>query len=210
MKARTIKKELLDQDELVRMVEEKLKASAVGFTPIPHAPEGNCEKVSELRGNPVHAAAKALLLSIKVSNKHSRCVLAILPGDKKVDFDAIKKAYGVKSATMADRSKVEELLQCEIGRVPPFSFSSSVEVIVDAELVNDNEAIYFSPGRLDLSFKMAAEDYRKMILADKGKIFAFSSKMDSAYQAGVTMFAKAEVKAAEEAPTQEVSTSYTK
>lgn len=193
MKARNTST-LLDQDEVVKIVEEKLKKNSAEYRLMPHAPEGNCERVSELRGNHIHEAAKALLVNVKISNKHSRYYLVVLPGDRKVDFDSIAKACNGRSATMADKSKVEALMQCEVGRVPPFAMNDTVGVLVDSQLVDDNKLMYFSPGRLDVSIEMKTVDYRKMIEADKGLIGKFSAKTDSVYKAGVTAFKPAEAK----------------
>lgn len=203
MKARNTNT-LLDQDVLVQLVEEKLKKNAAEYRLMKHEPEGNCERVSQLRGNHIHEAAKALLVNVKVSNKHSKYFLTVLPGDRKVDFSKIAAICGGKSATMADKSKVEQLLQCEIGRVPPFVMNDSVGLLVDAELVDDNKLMYFSPGRLDVSIEMKTIDYKNMVLAEKGIINSFSSKADSVYQNNASLFKSAdsitEVKTPADAP----------
>jgi Ala-tRNA(Pro) deacylase len=186
---------MLEQDELVKLVSDKIKKynqtktqnndanenkieNENGYREIPHAPEGNCDKVSILRNNPIHAAAKALLLAVKFKAgkktgvKH---VLAILPGDRSVGFEKVAKACDGVRVSMAPTDKVETLLNCVIGRVPPFSFNPEVQVIVDRELVKDNQKIYFSPGRLDLSYEMNAKDYEQIVLIDGGKVCSFSN-----------------------------------
>ena len=168
---------MLDQDELVKLVEEKLQQHHSERRIIPHEPEGNCERVSAMRGNHIHAAAKALLLGVKMSKKVTKFVLAVLPGDRSVSFDMVAKECGGTRASMAPTDKVEGLMLCVVGRVPPFSFNAEVQVIVDKQLVNDNEKIYFSAGRLDQSFEMNAKAYEAIILHDKGKIFSFTTAM---------------------------------
>lgn len=160
--------------ELVKIVEDKIKRSGKPYRMIEHAPEGNCEKVSQLRGNHIHEAAKALLIGVRLHNKTSKYVLAVLPGDRGVNFEAVAKQYSARTANMAQQNKIVELLDCEAGRVPPFSFNQDVAVFIDNELVEDNKNIYFSPGSLDRSIEMTAKDYREMIKEEGGLIFGFS------------------------------------
>lgn len=156
--------------ELVQMVLDRLNANGAKYDLIDHAPEGSCEKVSALRGHHPHAAAKALLVQLKLTKSQSKYVLVNLPGDMHFDMDAAKKLFNVRNAGMASKEKVAELLFCELGRVPPFSFHDSVTVLVDEKLVNDNDFVYFSPGRLDQSVKLDAKKFQEIILAHGGQV----------------------------------------
>jgi Ala-tRNA(Pro) deacylase len=178
------------------MVEERLKSHDAQYKMMEHEPEGNCEKVSALRGNPVHAAAKALLVNVKMSAKHGKYVLVNIPGDKQLDLDAIKAKYKARSVAMAEKTKVEELLSCEIGRVPPFSFNDSVQVLIDEELIRDNEKVYFSPGRLDRSVEINAQAFRDIIVKHNGEVAVISKQ--SAYKGAAPLFAASQAKPAEE------------
>lgn len=164
------------ENETVEIIERKLNNHSVRYKMMEHAPEGSCEKVSILRGNPLKAAAKALLLNVKITNKQTLRVLAVVPGDSKVDYTKVAEKFRAKSADMAQREQVEGLTGCTAGRVPPFSLHPEVSVIVDNRLIEENEKIYFSPGRLDRSIEMLANDFKNLILKEdeKGEIFSFT------------------------------------
>src|SRR5262245_29641479 len=59
-----------------------LDANKASYRLIEHVPEGQTDKVSALRGHPVEAAAKCI---VKIGKKASRFVLAVIPGDARVD-----------------------------------------------------------------------------------------------------------------------------
>ena len=58
-----------------------LDANKASYRLIDHAPEGQTDKVSALRGHPVEAAAKCIVLIVKIGKKTSRFVLAVVPGN---------------------------------------------------------------------------------------------------------------------------------
>src|SRR5437764_785912 len=61
---------------------------------IDHQPEGQTDKVSALRGHPVNAAAKCLILIVKLGKKTTRFVLAVVPGDGRVDTSKVRALLG--------------------------------------------------------------------------------------------------------------------
>jgi Ala-tRNA(Pro) deacylase len=54
-----------------------LDANKASYRLIDHLPEGQTDKVSALRGHPVGAAAKCIVLIVKIGKKTSRFVLAV-------------------------------------------------------------------------------------------------------------------------------------
>jgi Ala-tRNA(Pro) deacylase len=57
---------------------------------IDHAPEGRTEIVSPMRGNALSQAAKCIVLMVKIGKKITKYVLAVVPGDTRVDLNAVK------------------------------------------------------------------------------------------------------------------------
>lgn len=53
---------------------------------ITHQPEGNTDQVSALRGHPSAQAAKCLVLIVKIDRRTTRYVLAVVPGDRRVEL----------------------------------------------------------------------------------------------------------------------------
>src|SRR6185369_1616135 len=87
---------------------------------IDHAPEGRTELVSPLRGNKVEQAAKCIILLIKQGKKTTKYVLAVVPGDRRVDRAAIKAATNATYVAFADAAMAEALAQSVVGTVLPF------------------------------------------------------------------------------------------
>jgi Ala-tRNA(Pro) deacylase len=52
-----------------------LDSNKASYRLIDHLPEGQTDKVSALRGHPVEAAAKCIVLIVKIGKKTSRFVL---------------------------------------------------------------------------------------------------------------------------------------
>lgn len=125
---------------------------------IDHAPEGRTELVSAMRGNTLSQAAKCIILMVKLGKKVTRYVLAVVPGDAKVDLQAVKALMQGTYVAFASTEIAERLAGSVTGTVLPFSFSSELEVIVDPTLL-ENDEIYFNAARLDRSMALATKDY---------------------------------------------------
>ncbi|MFZ6862347.1 YbaK/prolyl-tRNA synthetase associated domain-containing protein [Undibacterium sp. Ji67W] len=140
---------------------EKLKAMLTAnharFREIHHPSEGNSERVATVRGTEVGQGAKAMLCSAK--EDENILILAILPGDKKLDFKKLAQAVPCKKITLAAPEVATEKTGCVIGAIPPFSFSPHIRLIVDPGLLARYEEIAFNAGRLDTSIVLNAEDY---------------------------------------------------
>lgn len=144
-------------DKLVKFLKEK----STPYRELQHVAEGSCEKVSAIRGNAVSQAMKAMVLQAKLNKKTSQYYLAVVPGDRGVDMNAIKSLAKAENVRFADAKQATELTECEMGTVPPFSFNDKLTLIVDPA-VRQNSEIVFNAGKLDVSFFMSMADYFKV------------------------------------------------
>jgi Ala-tRNA(Pro) deacylase len=128
---------------------------------IDHAPEGRTELVSPLRGNTLSEAAKCIILMVKIGKKVTKYVLAVIPGEARVDLDAVKELYGGTYISFASADIAERLGGSAAGTILPFSLSPELELIVDPALL-ENDEIYFNAARLDRSLALKAEAYRAL------------------------------------------------
>lgn len=128
---------------------------------IDHAPEGRTEVVSPLRGNKLEQAAKCLVLMVKVGKKVTRYVLAVVPGDAKVDVQVVKALLGGTYASFASGDIAERLAGSVTGTILPFSFHPDLELMVDPRLL-EHEEMYFNAARLDRSMALRTSDYVKL------------------------------------------------
>lgn len=71
-----------------------LDANGAQYRLIDHPPEGRTEIVSPMRGHPVAQAAKCIIAMIKIGKKVTKFVLAVVPGDARVNLDVIKSLKG--------------------------------------------------------------------------------------------------------------------
>lgn len=130
------------------------------FRIIHHPAEGQSARVAQVRGTEVGQGAKAMLCRIKECPE--QLVLAILPGDRKIDFRKVAQAIGGRKATLASPADAETLTGCVIGAIPPFTFSPAIQLVVDPELLERYAEIAFNAGSLETSMVLNSEDYRRI------------------------------------------------
>ncbi|MEU0026035.1 YbaK/EbsC family protein [Streptomyces sp. NPDC006335] len=138
-----------------------LDTSRVGYELIDHAPEGSTEAVCALRGHPTCEAAKCIVLRVKVDRRTTRHVLAVVPGDRRVDLDAVRALFAARYVGFSDAETAERLARAIPGTVLPFSFDPELEVVADPEVVKQPR-LYFNAARLDRSLCMSGADYERL------------------------------------------------
>lgn len=138
-----------------------LDAVGARYRLIDHEPEGRTELVSALRGNELGQAAKCLVVLVKVGKKQSRYVLAVVPGDARLDLAAVKALLGGTYVGFAGTAKAEALAGSVSGTVLPVSYHPDLELIADPSLLGHDE-IFFNAARLDRSLALATEDYLRV------------------------------------------------
>ena len=153
-----------------RLIAE-LDASGARYRLIEHAPEGRTELVSALRGHALASAAKCLILLVKIGKKQTRYVLAVVPGDARLDLAAVKALLGASYVAFADTGKAEQLAGSVTGTVLPFSYDERLELIVDPALLEHGE-LYFNAARLDRSVALASDDYLRLAQPRLARIVA--------------------------------------
>ncbi|MFC9638765.1 YbaK/EbsC family protein [Streptomyces mirabilis] len=138
-----------------------LDSTATAYELIDHAPEGTTEAVSALRGHPVSEAAKCLVLMVKIDRRVTRHVLAVVPGDRRVDLDAIRTLFAARYVGFCDAATAERLAHAVPGTVLPFSFDPALELVADPDVVA-RPCLYFNAARLDRSLAMSGADYARL------------------------------------------------
>lgn len=138
-----------------------LDGSDATYRLIDHEPEGRTDIVSPMRGNPIAAAAKCMVVMVKISKKQKVYLLAVVPGDRSVDFNALKSWKQGTYVGFASPEIAEDLSGCAVGTVLPFSWNSDLQLVVDPGLYEHDE-IFFNAGRLDRSVALATADYRRI------------------------------------------------
>jgi Ala-tRNA(Pro) deacylase len=140
--------------QLIHLLEQQ----QVAYRLIDHAPEGRTDLVSELRGNKLEQAAKCIILIVKLGKKVTRYVLAVVPGNARIDLNGVKQLMGATYVGFASPEIAERLAGSVTGTILPFSFNTELELVVDPTLLNYDE-IYFNAARLDRSMVLKTKDY---------------------------------------------------
>ncbi|MGI8666146.1 MAG: YbaK/EbsC family protein [Jatrophihabitans sp.] len=143
--------------KLIDLLDER----GASYRVIEHEPEGVTEAVSRLRGHDPGQAAKCMVVMVKLGKKETRYAAAVIPGDKRVDFDKIKALFNGTYAAFASPEAAEDLAGTPVGTIPPFSFDERMELFVDPELLRHAE-VFFNAARLDRTIALATEDYRSI------------------------------------------------
>ena len=144
-------------ERLVGLLEE----NGARYRLIDHEPEGRTEVVSPMRGNELYQAAKCIVMMVKIGKKQKRYVLGVVPGDARVDLNAVKELYGGTYVSFASQDVAEGLAGSVAGTILPFSFEEELELIADPAVLQSEE-IFFNAARLDRSMALNAEDYEAL------------------------------------------------
>lgn len=138
-----------------------LDGAGARYRVIEHAPEGRTEVVSAHRGHPVGCAAKCMVVMVKLGKRASRYFLAVVPGDARVDLQALKVLAGGTYVAIATTEKAEALAGSVSGTILPFSLHPDLKLVVDSGLLTHPE-IFFNAARLDRSIALDTQDYLRL------------------------------------------------
>jgi Ala-tRNA(Pro) deacylase len=159
----------MDQGDTYTQLIALLDQHGAHYRLIDHAPEGRTELVSPMRGNALSQAAKCIVLMVKIGKKVTKYVLAVVPGDARVDLNAVKALMHGTYVAFASPDIAERLAGSVTGTVLPFSFNPELELVVDPSML-ENDEIYFNAARLDRSMVLKASDYFEIARPRLGRI----------------------------------------
>ena len=136
-------------ERLTRWLEER----DVSFRLLEHAPVFTSEEAARVRGTPIEAGAKALVLRAEEQTVH-----VVLPGNRKVDNAQLRAILGTRTLRFATPEELLTLTGCTPGAVPPFGNLFGLPVLVDEELAK-REDIAFNAGSNTTSIVMRCADF---------------------------------------------------
>lgn len=139
-----------------------LDRHGASYRVIEHQPEGRSEKISRIRGNDPAQAMKAIVLSVRGGGKGRRMVMAVIPGNRRLDMKALLAHVGAQKGRFAPPEEAAGLTGCVKGAIPPFSFRDDLTIVVDESFKACDE-VAFNAGRLDRSVFLNFDDYRRIV-----------------------------------------------
>jgi len=101
--------------------------------------------------------AKSLLL--KCDNNF---VLAVLPGDRKLDNEKLKKLLNIRKFRFATPEEFKNKMGCEIGACYPFGNLIGLSTVVDKSL-SKNKILFFNPGLHNITMEIEWQDYYSVV-----------------------------------------------
>lgn len=112
------------------------------------------EAAARILDLPVAAIVKTMVLT-----DGTRCVAAIVPGDRRLDRRKVASAAGSAALRFATAEEVVVWTGYPPGGVAPFAFSGDVQVVIDDSLARDPEReVVAGGGRPELLLRVAVGD----------------------------------------------------
>src|SRR5215472_11561662 len=139
-------------ERLTRWLHER----GVSFGLLEHAPVFTSEEAARVRGTPIEAGAKALVLRAEDQTVH-----VVLPGNRRVDNAQLRAILGTRTLRFATPEELLTLTGCTPGAVPPFGNLFGLPVFVDEELAQRDE-IAFNAGSNSVSIVMRCADFLRL------------------------------------------------
>ena len=130
---------------VTKQITDLLQKNNFWFETFEHEPVRTSEEAAKIRtGYSLHQGAKAMIVRVKISEKHRKFVMLVLPADLRFDNAKVKDFFHAKDIRFATEEEVSEITKgVQPGGVPPFGNLFELEVVVDPKLL-DNEKIVFN------------------------------------------------------------------
>lgn len=124
-----------------------------------HEPVQTSEQATQVRGTLLNQGIKALV----VTNGNDQWAVIAIPAHRRANTKAAANilGWGKKDIVMGSPEQVLEITGCEIGAVPPFGHKTSIQILVD-KMVFDNQENAFNIGLRTNSVKISTEEIRKV------------------------------------------------
>jgi aspartyl-tRNA synthetase len=145
------------KNDVFEQIKNALDTGTVEYTVMEHEPVNTCEEAAKARGTELSQGTKALVM--KADAKY---IMAILPGNKELDMERLKRITQAKSLALANAKQVKDVTGCNIGAVPPFGNLFNIETFADSA-ITQNELIAFNAGSNKRSIKMRVKDLFKLV-----------------------------------------------
>ncbi len=138
-------------------IDALLRARGVDARWLEHAPIDSAAHAAVLRGLPLSAGGKALLVKAG-----SVMRLVAFSAARRLDSRALRKALGVSKLRLATVAELLDLTGLVPGSVPPLGRPVlPLDLLLDASLARQ-PVVAFTPGRRDRSVILSGDDFLRM------------------------------------------------
>ncbi|MFZ2649572.1 MAG: YbaK/EbsC family protein [Burkholderiaceae bacterium] len=109
-----------------------------------------------------HVQPQQLAKSVIVEDD-AGCVMAVVPGDRKVQLGRLARLLERKHLHLTDEDRIAELFtDCDRGAVPALGMAWGVETIVDDEL-EASEFVYLEGGDHECLLRLSHEQFHELM-----------------------------------------------
>lgn len=142
---------------VAKRLKELFDEKKVQYEVLEHDPAFTAQEEAAATHVPGRNWAKTVVLMVD-----GKPVLAVLPATRQLDLDAVARAAGAKSVTLADEDDFRRLYpDCEPGAMPPFGHLYDQTTFVD-ESLREDEYIAFHAGDHHTAIKMPYSAYEEL------------------------------------------------
>lgn len=106
--------------------------------------------------------------SMVVKRSDGNFVLAVLPGNRKIDFHRLGTIVKSLPISLAPKNEAEKVTRCSVGCVYPLGNIINLETIFDESLLSQ-EFVYFNPGSHTKSVKIKTQVLVNLVKPMLGK-----------------------------------------
>lgn len=123
-------------------------------------PTRTAQEAADTHGVPVSNIVKSLLVKVDEEFK-----LFLVPGDKRLDLEDLKKRFNTENIRMATADEVKEVTGFSIGGVPPFGHTNPIPTYIE-EGFDENKAIAAAAGSGNSVFKTTLSNLKTCVHQD--------------------------------------------
>jgi Ala-tRNA(Pro) deacylase len=135
-----------------------LDQNKIKYVSISHSPAYTAQEIAQSAAVRGKDLAKTVIVKLD-----GEMAMAVLPASHRVDFGALQKAAGTKSAEIASEDEfTSRFANCEAGAMPPFGNLYGMRVFVSPALAEDDE-IAFNAGSHTELIRMAYADFARLV-----------------------------------------------
>ena len=156
----------MSRSPVTERLEQWLSEAGVTFHIVEHAPVRTSEEAARVRGTPLEAGAKALV--VRAEDRFVHCVL---PANRKADNARLRALLGTRTLRFATPDELLAVTGCAPGAVPPFGNLFGLAVLVD-EALCANEQVAFNAGSNTVSITMRSDD---LVRLSNAKVCRFAA-----------------------------------
>lgn len=143
---------------LATRLKEYLDSHQVQYATISHAPAYTAGEIAA----EAHISGKMLGKTVMVK-LDGKLAMAVLPADRKIDFQLLKEATGADQVELAHEQEFrDQFPDCEVGAMPPFGNLYGMDVYVE-EALSWDDVIGFNAGTHSEIVKLAYKDFENLV-----------------------------------------------